>query len=183
MHSSRESEKSLSELRNVSATRVHNRRHGFYTRQLMTALTSLSVCLSVCLFGVHKVMPGWFAGQYGKLGGTFALMGKPNRIIFEAALDQYREKASGGGDAPVAPRVLVVGDSLVHDIGGGTNNGFDTLLITSGIHQREIYGTEDTDSPRRCAPGDDEAIANRIVELCREFECALPTYFTEKFVF
>ena len=125
------------------------------------------------------VMPGWYAGQYGKMGGSFALMGKPNRIIFDAALELHRERA---GAAPAGSRVLVVGDSLVHDISGGANSGLDTLFITTGIHRREIFGADGGGAE---GPGDDDddAVGGRIVELCRELECPLPTYFMKALVY
>ena len=98
---------------------------------------------------------------------------------FNAALELHRERA---GAAPAGSRVLVVGDSLVHDISGGANSGLDTLFITTGIHRREIFGADGGGAE---GPGDDDddAVGGRIVELCRELECPLPTYFMKALVY
>src|SRR4029453_6870576 len=70
--------------------------------------------------------PGALAALYAKLGGTVHYVGKPHPAIFAAALRQL------GGPKP--ERVLVVGDSLDHDVEGGRRAGMLTALITSGAH-------------------------------------------------
>ena len=45
-----------------------------------------------------------------------------------------------GGVAADA-RILAIGDSLYHDIGGAVANGFSSLFITSGIHSPELEAT------------------------------------------
>ena len=38
-------------------------------------------------------------------------------------------------------RILAIGDSLHHDIGGAVSNGIDSLFITNGIHRPELANT------------------------------------------
>ena len=79
--------------------------------------------------------PGALAQFYEDLGGTVAYVGKPHRVMFEAALQTL--------DNPNAERVLMIGDSLDHDILGGRGAGILTLLITSGVHREAFVGASD----------------------------------------
>jgi HAD superfamily hydrolase (TIGR01459 family) len=74
--------------------------------------------------------PGALARLYAELGGTVHYVGKPHGAIFADALRQL------GGPKP--DRVLVVGDSLDHDIEGGRRAGMLTALITSGVHGKAL---------------------------------------------
>jgi HAD superfamily hydrolase (TIGR01459 family) len=76
--------------------------------------------------------PGALARSYEQLGGRVAYLGKPHRPIFEAAL------AALGDPAPA--RVLMIGDSLDHDVLGGRDAGILTLLITAGVHREALAG-------------------------------------------
>lgn len=84
------------------------------------------------MFGAAGLLPGPGAlGRfYESLGGTVHYVGKPHAPIFAAAL-----RALGGVPAG---RVLVVGDSLDHDVLGGNRAGMLTALIASGVHAAEL---------------------------------------------
>lgn len=57
-------------------------------------------------------MPGTLAKYYQQLGGPVQLMGKPDPIIYQAAMQLLP-------DAEADPRSwLAIGDSLEHDIAG-----------------------------------------------------------------
>lgn len=75
--------------------------------------------------GETVVSPGALAHAYAENGGEVQFYGKPHLPVFEAvasALD-------------VAPdRLLMVGDSLEHDILGGDTAGWATLFIRGGLH-------------------------------------------------
>jgi HAD superfamily hydrolase (TIGR01459 family) len=77
--------------------------------------------------------PGALAALYAKLGGEVHYVGKPHSAIFAAALKQLGN--------PKPERVLVVGDSLDHDIEGGRRAGMLTALITSGVHAKALANT------------------------------------------
>ena len=79
--------------------------------------------------------PGALARFYAELGGTVHYVGKPHPAIFTAALRKL------GNAQP--DRVLVVGDSLDHDIEGGRRAGMLTALITSGVHAKALAGARD----------------------------------------
>ncbi len=82
--------------------------------------------------GELVVSPGALAKSYRDAGGVTHLYGKPHLPIFrtlEATLN-------------CAPdRLLMVGDSLHHDIQGGSEAGWKTLLIEGGIHAADLDGT------------------------------------------
>jgi HAD superfamily hydrolase (TIGR01459 family) len=90
--------------------------------------------------------PGALAALYATLGGTVHYVGKPHAAIFEAALRQL-------GD-PKPDRVLVIGDSLDHDVEGGRRAGMLTALITSGVHGKALAEARDLDAAIRTLAGD-----------------------------
>jgi HAD superfamily hydrolase (TIGR01459 family) len=90
--------------------------------------------------------PGALARLYAQLGGTVHHIGKPHAAIFAAALRQL-------GD-PEPERVLVVGDSLDHDVAGGRRAGMLTALITAGVHGKALADARDLDAAIRALAGD-----------------------------
>jgi len=74
--------------------------------------------------------PGALGRFYESLGGQVHYIGKPHAPIFAAALRALGNPAPG--------RVLVVGDSLDHDIVGGNHAGLATGLIASGVHAADL---------------------------------------------
>lgn len=79
--------------------------------------------------GTYVMSPGALARRYDDMGGKVHLYGKPHRPIFtamEAALGCRPE------------RILMVGDSLHHDILGAQTAGWASLLIRGGIHAPDI---------------------------------------------
>ncbi|XP_065620069.1 uncharacterized protein LOC112040886 isoform X1 [Quercus suber] len=75
------------------------------------------------------VMPGTLAAKYEKLGGEVKWMGKPDKIIYEAAMAM--------ADVDVSDSIAV-GDSLHHDIKGANAAGIQSAFITGGIHVNEL---------------------------------------------
>jgi HAD superfamily hydrolase (TIGR01459 family) len=90
--------------------------------------------------------PGALARLYAELGGTVHYVGKPHPTIFAAALRRL-------GD-PRPDRVLVVGDSLDHDVEGGRRAGMLTALVTSGVHAKALADRPDVDAAIRALAGD-----------------------------
>lgn len=76
-----------------------------------------------------RVMPGSLAAKYEELGGEVKWMGKPDKIIYEAAI------AMAGVDASDS---IAVGDSLHHDIKGANAAGIQSVFLTGGIHATEL---------------------------------------------
>ena len=76
--------------------------------------------------GGFGIAPGAVARHYEDLGGRVVYIGKPHRPVYELCLETL---------APLSPgEILVVGDSVAHDIAGGAGMGLATALIMGGIH-------------------------------------------------
>ena len=74
-------------------------------------------------------MPGTLGNFYTQhCGGTTVCLGKPAKIIYDAAL---ADLGVSRGD------VVAVGDSLHHDICGAADAGIDSLFIARGIHEHD----------------------------------------------
>jgi len=86
--------------------------------------------------GALSYCAGAIAERYQRLGGKVIQAGKPFAPIYDRAL----ARAAAARGAPVErSRVLAIGDSMRTDIGGADAQGFDSLLITSGIHRDELH--------------------------------------------
>jgi HAD superfamily hydrolase (TIGR01459 family) len=82
---------------------------------------------------------GALAARYAAWGGEVTYFGKPYPEIFRAA-------AAALGSA-ADRKTVVVGDSIVHDIGGAKNAGLDSALVIDGLHAHDISalgGTSDS---------------------------------------
>ena len=99
------------------------------------------------MFGVTGLVPapGALAALYQQLGGTVMFVGKPHAPMFAAALERL--------ERPRPERILVIGDSLDHDIAGGRAAGMLTLLIGSGVHRETLAQSDDARNATRDAAG------------------------------
>ncbi|MEQ9812965.1 MAG: TIGR01459 family HAD-type hydrolase [Azospirillaceae bacterium] len=79
---------------------------------------------------VMGICAGMLAKRYEELGGTAHYHGKPHRGVYEICLETL------GNPAP--SRVLAIGDSFRTDIKGANLMGFDSLLVTQGIHAGDL---------------------------------------------
>lgn len=81
--------------------------------------------------GRTVLSPGALAHAHADQGGTVHFYGKPHPPVFDAvraALD-------------LAPdRILMVGDSLEHDIAGGHAAGWATAFVQGGLHAADFTG-------------------------------------------
>ncbi|HEX2753050.1 MAG TPA: TIGR01459 family HAD-type hydrolase [Alphaproteobacteria bacterium] len=81
----------------------------------------------ITVYGHERAVgPGAVAKRYHDLGGMAHLIGKPHKTIFRYAQGLF--------ESVIPSRILVVGDSLQHDIAGAIAVDMDTAFITSGIH-------------------------------------------------
>lgn len=102
--------------------------------------------------------PGTLARLYESMGGRVVHVGKPHAPIFAAAL-----KALG---RTTPQRVLVIGDSLDHDVLGGRTAGLLTVLISAGVHGAELAalaGSAGTLASVRALAGSDDRMPDWIV--------------------
>jgi len=81
----------------------------------------------VTVYGHERAVgPGAVAKRYHELGGMAHLIGKPHKTIFRYALGLFEDV--------IPSRILVIGDSIQHDIAGAIGVDLDTAFITQGIH-------------------------------------------------
>lgn len=94
--------------------------------------------------GIMSYCAGAIAERYQRLGGNVIQAGKPFAPIYRLAL-ALADKARGSGSD--RSRVLVIGDAMRTDIKGAANQGFDSVLVTSGIHREDLHSlSSDGDS-------------------------------------
>lgn len=94
--------------------------------------------------GTRIICAGALALRYGEQGGILRSYGKPYPETYAACL-----KMMGLAEGA---RLLAIGDSLATDIRGANAAGIDAMLVTSGIHARElglVYG--ESPNPERLA--------------------------------
>ena len=98
-----------------------------------------------CLLMLGATDPEYFILDYTFVGlGMFhnllqsrckqdaVILGKPGHELAELVMNKYGIRDSS--------RVLFVGDSLSQDIGFGRKNGFQTLLVLSGMTTEDMLG-------------------------------------------
>ncbi|XAT60010.1 TIGR01459 family HAD-type hydrolase [Rhodobacteraceae bacterium Araon29] len=99
------------------------------------------------------ISPGALGFAYADLGGNVCFYGKPHRPVFQAL-----EKAFG------SDQLLMVGDSLEHDIAGAQKSGWDSVLVCGGLYAADFK---------------QGAFENTLARLVTEKECNPPTYTIE----
>lgn len=81
----------------------------------------------VTVYGHERAIgPGAVAKRYHELGGMTHLIGKPHKTIFRHCLGLF--------DGVIPSRILMIGDSMQHDVAGAMAVDIDTAFITQGIH-------------------------------------------------
>ena len=73
---------------------------------------------------------GTVAQLYEDMGGVVYRYGKPFKPIYEDIKKKMKIKSNS--------KVLVIGDSLWHDIAGGNLMKFDSLWIKEGVHLPQL---------------------------------------------
>ncbi len=91
---------------------------------------------------------GAIAREYSLLGGRTLIAGKPHRPIYEASLAAAGEVL---GRELQKSEALAIGDGMLTDIKGATDNGFDALYVSGGIHAGDYGDTLDPDRDRLIA--------------------------------
>lgn len=108
------------------------------------------------------ISPGALADRYSEMGGDVIWYGKPEPAVFESILR----------DCVTIPRdrILMVGDSLEHDVAGAHRMGLKSLFIRGGLHAAEFD------------PADDEvSVATSIDRLVRSRHAVRPDFSTHFF--
>jgi HAD superfamily hydrolase (TIGR01459 family) len=79
--------------------------------------------------GILVVSPGELAHQYLDQGGTVHFYGKPHAPVFTRLQAELKIEPH---------RILMVGDSLEHDIAGAAQAGWKSLFVMGGLHAADI---------------------------------------------
>lgn len=89
------------------------------------------------MFGAEGLIPapGALARFYAAMGGPVSYVGKPHTPIFTAALERLGH--------PAPSRVLMIGDSLDHDVAGARAAGMLALLLRAGVHRDQDPNSPD----------------------------------------
>ena len=90
--------------------------------------------------GKLVISSGTIAQNYHEKGGIVLMFGKPYSPIFNDLflLSKVKDKK----------RIAVIGDSLEHDILGGNQAGMTTVLVLSGIHNKDFLNSRSEESKR-----------------------------------
>ena len=91
---------------------------------------------------------GALARDYARLGGRTEIAGKPHRPIYDAALAAAADVL--GRDIAKA-EALAIGDGILTDIKGASDNGLDVLFVSAGIHAGEYGAPHAPDEARLLA--------------------------------
>lgn len=83
------------------------------------------------------VSPGALAHTYAKDGGTVRYYGKPHLPVFRALELRLGARPE---------RLLMVGDSLEHDVAGGNGAGWSTAFVEGGLHASAFVGADACDT-------------------------------------
>ncbi len=88
---------------------------------------------------------GALARDYAQIGGRTLIAGKPHAPIYAAAM-----KAAGDvlGRELRREEALAIGDGMLTDIKGASDNGIDVLYVSGGVHARD-YGHPDDPEPEK----------------------------------
>ncbi|MGB0718929.1 MAG: TIGR01459 family HAD-type hydrolase [Bdellovibrionales bacterium] len=87
------------------------------------------------VMGGQNIMgPGTIASRYKDFGGVVHYIGKPHQPIFQHCIKILQEKDIYPG------QTIMIGDSITHDILGGSLVNIDTCLVRTGLHEGNFKG-------------------------------------------
>ena len=93
---------------------------------------------SLGVMGGRNIMgPGTLAARYKDFGGVVEYIGKPHQPIFMHCIQIMQENNVYPG------QTVMIGDTMAHDILGGSLVNIDTCLVKTGLHKKAFFGKED----------------------------------------
>ena len=108
------------------------------TLQKALACNLLFVCANPDMYatryGKQLARVGLLAKLYQEMGGDVIYIGKPHPLIYTDILIKHSKE-----------KILMIGDSLITDIKGANEMGFDGMLISMGNHKEELSQIEQKD--------------------------------------
>ena len=108
----------------------HNKDLKFYKNLFENSLKKKMICTNPDLIVdrgcKRELCAGSIAMVFEKMGGEVVYFGKPYPEVYNQSIDNKNKK------------ILSIGDNLNTDIKGANLLNFDSLLISNGIHKKEI---------------------------------------------
>jgi len=102
----------------------------YYKELLINSVSKRMICTNPDLIvdrgKKREYCAGSVAKTFKKLGGEVIYFGKPYPEVYNQAIKSDKKK------------VIAIGDNLRTDIKGANNMNYDSLIITSGIHNKEF---------------------------------------------
>lgn len=93
---------------------------------------------SLGVMGAQNIMgPGTIARRYQDFGGVVHYIGKPHQPIFQHCMKILQDKEIYPG------QTIMIGDSMTHDMLGGSLVNIDTCLVRTGLHEAAFRGNKD----------------------------------------
>ncbi|MCB1782960.1 MAG: TIGR01459 family HAD-type hydrolase [Alphaproteobacteria bacterium] len=88
---------------------------------------------SLGVMGSQNIMgPGTLAARYKDFGGVVHYIGKPHQPIFQHCIRILQQHDIYPGET------VVIGDTMAHDILGGSLVNIDTCLVKQGLHSHKF---------------------------------------------
>ena len=101
-----------------------------YKKILNSKIDKIMICTNPDLIvdrgQVREYCAGSVAKTFEEIGGKVEYFGKPYPLVYNLAAETKNK------------RILCIGDNLNTDIRGSNIQSFDSLLISNGIHKKEI---------------------------------------------
>ncbi len=89
------------------------------------------------VMGGNNIMgPGTIARRYQDFGGVVHYIGKPHQPIFQHCINTLQQREIYPG------QTIMIGDSMTHDILGGSLVNIDTCLVRTGLHEAAFKGVK-----------------------------------------
>lgn len=117
--------------------------------------------MTITIQGENFLGSGQIARRYEEFGGVVTHVGKPFPSIFQYAVSLFKD---------VLPsQIVMVGDSLSHDMRGATAMGMDCALVANGVHHGSFARVQST------------ADIHKVLKRLGVNYGVMPTYFVPKF--
>ena len=108
----------------------HDQDLNFYKELLINSISKKMICTNPDLIVDRGKKREYCAGSvamiFKKIGGEVIYFGKPYPEVYNQAIKSNKKK------------VIAIGDNLRTDIKGANNMNYDSLIITSGVHNKEF---------------------------------------------
>ena len=108
----------------------HDQDLNYYKELFANSISKKMICTNPDLIVDRGEKREYCAGSvamvFEKLGGKVVYFGKPYPEVYNQAIKSNKKK------------VIAIGDNLRTDIKGANNMNYDSLIITSGVHNKEF---------------------------------------------